>query len=255
METAVNRGSRQEVLVFKDLDALSHAAAKMVVSLSREAVASHKTFAVALSGGSTPGGLYSLLGRSPYCDDIDWKRVHVFWADERCVPRDHPESNFKLAFDAFLSKVALPDGNIHRIRGEYEPACAAEKYERDIRSFFGTGSFPVFDLIILGAGEDGHTASLFPGDASLREKTRIAAPAYLEPSKRNRVTLTLPVLNHAAKVLFLAAGHAKAGVVHEIVENGNPNRYPAGLVKPVRGSDTWMVDQEAAGLLTSSLLP
>lgn len=255
MGTAVNRGLRREVRVFKDLDALSLAAAGEVVSLSKEAIALHETFAVALSGGSTPKGLYSLLGQFPYRDEIDWKRVLVFWADERCVPPTHPESNFRLAFDAFLSKVSPPAENIRRIAGEEDPGRAAEQYEQDIRSHFGAVSFPTFDLMILGAGGDGHTASLFPGSDVLREKKRLAAPVYLEPAKRNRVTLTLPVLNHAAKVLFLAAGRAKAGVVHEILENGNPKQYPAGLIEPVRGSVTWMIDQEAAGSLTGSLLP
>jgi 6-phosphogluconolactonase len=192
--------------------------------------------------------LYTLLGAAPYREAVPWPRVHLFWADERCVPQDHPESNYKLVYDACLSKVSLPSENIHRIRGEEEPAKAARVYEGDLRRFFG-GGVPVFDLLLLGAGEDGHTASLFPGSPSLHETTRVALPVYLERPKRDRVTLTLPVLNRAAHVLFLASGRAKAEVVSEILEGGNVQRYPAGLVQPVKGDVIWLIDREAAGKL------
>ncbi len=170
------------------------------------------------------------------------------------MPADHGESNFKLAADAFLPHVALQKEHIHRIRGEEEPERAAREYEKDIRSFFGPEPYPVFDLIILGLGEDGHTASLFPGSPALREKTRLAVPVY-PPSSRGlgRITLTLPVLNHALQVLFLVSGRAKAAVVHEIVEDKNPRQRPAGLVQPVSGAVTWMIDRDAAGLLTDQL--
>lgn len=241
----------ERVRVFQDLEALSRAAAGFFADLAKRCVASRGRFAVALSGGATPRRLYTLLGASPYCENVEWGRVHVFWADERCVPGDHPESNFKLAVDAFLSRVAFPKENIHRIKGEEGPGRAAQDYERELRSFFGPLPFPVFDLIILGAGEDGHTASLFPGSDALHERTRLALPVSLEPPKLNRVTLTLPVLDRAAEVLFLAAGRAKAGVVHAIVEKGNPMSYPAGLVRTAQGSITWFIDRQAASLLTN----
>jgi 6-phosphogluconolactonase len=250
MEASVTDMPGERVRVFQDLEALSRAAAEFFTDLAKRCVASQGRFTVALSGGATPRRLYTLLGSSPHRENVEWKYSHVFWADERCVPEDHPESNFKLAVDAFLSSVAMPKENIHRIKGEEGPGRAAQDYEQDIRSFFGPALLPVFDLIILGAGEDGHTASLFPGSASLHERTRLALPVYLEPPKPNRVTLTLPVLNHAVEVLFLATGRAKAGVVHAIIENGNPLCYPAGLVQPVRGSVTWFIDSQAAGLLT-----
>ncbi len=246
----MNRGPEVRVRVFQDIEELSRAAAEFLISLTQPISASEGRFTIALSGGSTPKRLYTLLGSPPYREILPWRQMHFFWADERCVPEDHPESNFKLAVDTFLSSVAMPKENIHRIKGEEVPGRAARDYEQELRSFFGTASFPVFDLIILGAGEDGHTASLFPGSASLHERTRLALPVYLEPPKLNRVTLTLPVLNHAAEVLFLASGRAKAGVVHAIVENGNPMRYPAGLVQPARGSVAWFIDRQAAGLLT-----
>jgi 6-phosphogluconolactonase len=247
----VTGGTRPQVRVFPDPEALSRAAAEFFTAISNKSIASRGRFVVALSGGSTPRRLYALLGSPPYQNDVDWKQVHIFWADERCVPQYHAESNFKLAVDTLLSRVAIPQENIHRIKGEDGPERAAEEYERDIRSFFGPASLPVFDLIILGAGEDGHTASLFPGSPALRETTRLAAPVHLELPKPGRVTLTLPVLNHAVRTLFLAAGHAKAGVVHAILVNGNPLHYPAGLVQPVRGGVIWFVDKQAAGLLTT----
>jgi 6-phosphogluconolactonase len=230
---------------------LSRAAVEFFTDLAKRCVASQGRFTVALSGGATPRRLYTLLGTTPYRENIEWGRVHVFWADERCVPGDHPESNFRLAADAFLSRVALPKENIHRIKGEEGAGRAAQDYEQELRSFFGPASFPVFDLIILGAGEDGHTASLFPGSASLQERTRLALPVSLEPPKLSRVTLTLPVLDHAAEVLFLVAGRAKAGVVHAIMEKGNPMVYPAGLVRTAQGSSTWLIDRQAASLLTN----
>ena len=242
-------GARQEVRVFDDLEAVSGAAAEQVVTLSRSAKASGR-FAVALSGGSTPARLYTLLAAPPYRDAIDWSSLHLFWADERCVPPDHPSSNFKLVRDTLLSKVSLPEGNIHRIIGEAGPERAARLYEEDLRAFFGPAPFPVFNLILLGAGEDGHTASLFPGAPALRERMRLATAVVIGPQNLSRVSLTLPIINHASQVLFLAAGRAKAGVVHEILEDGNPKQYPAGMVKPVRGRVTWMIDREAAALLT-----
>jgi 6-phosphogluconolactonase len=145
--------------------------------------------------------------------------------------------------------VPLPLRNLHPVQGEAEPGAAALAYEEEVRSFFG--GMPRFNLMLLGVGADGHTASLFPGSAALRERTRLALPVYLEPPGISRVTLTLPVLNNALQVLFLVVGESKAGIVHEILEDGNPQGYPAGLVCPASGSLTWMVDHEAAAALTS----
>lgn len=234
------------VTVFPDEEALGRAAADLFLALSREAIASRGRFSAALSGGSTPRRLYELLGEKPYRDAIDWRRVHVFWVDERCVSRDHRESNFRLAFDAFLSIVSLPAENIHRIKGEEEPDRAAREYEDDVRAFFGTSGMPSFDLIILGVGEDGHTASLFPDSPLLNERLRLAAPVYLEKPKLNRITLTLPVLNNAAHILVLATGEKKAEVVREILEGSGSARRPAGLVRPVPGVLQWLIDKRAA---------
>jgi 6-phosphogluconolactonase len=241
-----------QVRVFPDLETLSRGAAVFFSEISVKVLAAQGRFAVALSGGSTPRRFYTFLGENPFRKDISWEQVHFFWVDERCVSRDHPESNFKLVADTIFSHIDVPDKNIHRIKGESGPGQAAKEYEQDIRTFFGASSLPMFDLVVLGAGEDGHTASLFPDGETLREYDRVAAPVYLEPPKLNRVTLTVPILNDAAQILFLASGPAKAEIVREILENGNQKQYPAGLVHPVRGNITWFLDRDAAGLLTGS---
>lgn len=245
MEAAVRVSPGVQVRVFQDEESLSRAAVELIAAATRQAVAAKGRCSVALSGGSTPKRLYALLGSLPYREAVPWPQVHVFWADERCVPPDHPESNFKLASDAFLSKVPLPAANIHRIRGEEGPGKAARAYEEDLKTFFGSGA-PAFNLVLLGAGEDGHTASLFPGSPALAERERISLPVFLERPQYDRVTLTLPALNHAAHVVFLAMGRAKSGVVSAILEEENPQRFPAGLVRPLNGDVSWFLDKEAA---------
>lgn len=249
MEAAVTGRPEAGVRVFKDEEELSRAAAEFFREVAQESIIAHGRFAVALSGGFTPRRFYSLLGSPSYRDVLDWSRIHIFWADERCVPQDRPESNYKLVYDAFLSNVPLPAKNIHRIRGEEEPAYAALTYENELRSFIDGPGMVVFDLVILGTGEDGHTASLFPGSDALLERTRLAVPVFLDQPKINRVTLTLQVLNHAAQVLFLVSGRAKADIVRDILEGGETQRYPAGQVRPVSGEVAWFIDQQAAGKL------
>jgi 6-phosphogluconolactonase len=250
METLIVEKSNWRVEVLSDLEALSHRAASIFVSTSRNSIATKKRFAVAISGGSTPRRLYALLGSEVYRDQVDWQRVHFFWADERCVPKEDEASNFRIAFDTLLSKVALPDKNIHRIKGEEAPDQAAMDYEEEIRRFFGGSGWPGFDLILLGVGEEGHTASLFPGSKSLEETARLAVPVYLEKPGKNRITLSLPVLNHANQILFLVAGLSKADVLSEILgEKEKRKLLPAGLINPLRGSMIWLIDREAAGKL------
>jgi len=236
--------------VLPDSEAISHRAAFLFVKAAKDAIDRSTRFVVALSGGSTPRRLYTLLGSAEYSPQIDWQKVHIFWVDERCVPKDHEESNFKTVFDRLLSKVPLPDGNIHRIRGEEEPDQAARDYEEDLQRFFGMSELPMFDLVILGMGEDGHTASLFPGSKSLEENDRLAVPVYLEKPHRDRITLTFLVLNNADQILFLISGRSKAAVLSEIIEAGHQkDPYPAGLINPIHGTLLWLIDQEAAGQL------
>lgn len=246
LETIMSSDPHQPVSVFPDIDALSRASADRFVSLSGAAIRAHGRFAAALSGGSTPRRLYSLLGSSPYCDSIDWKRVHIFWVDERCVAPSHEDSNYRLVADAVFVKAAVPEGQIHRIHGEEGAGPAAAAYEEELHGFFAGSSKPVFDLVILGAGVDGHTASLFPGSALLGERTRIVVPVYRERPDVDRVSLTLPVLNRAANVLFLVSGTGKAEIVCEILKAGNQKKYPAGLVQPVDGTLSWFIDAAAA---------
>jgi 6-phosphogluconolactonase len=247
METPVIEKSNGTIEVLSDLEALSLHAASIFVSASKNSIAAKKRFAVAISGGSTPRRLYTLLGSDAYRHRVDWQTVHFFWADERCVPKEDEASNFRTAFDTFLSKIALPDKNIHRIKGEEAPDKAARDYEEEIRRFFGESERPGFDLIILGVGEDGHTASLFPGSKSLEERVRLAIPVYLGEPGKNRITLTLPVLNNADQLLFLVAGPSKAAVLSEILgERKKKKGFPAGLIRPAHGNMTWLIDQEAA---------
>ena len=250
METPVIEKSNWKIEVLADLEALSLRAASIFVSASRNSIAKKKRFAVAISGGSTPRRLYTLLGSDAYRHRVDWQYVHFFWADERCVPRDDEASNFRTAFDTLLSKIALPDENIHQIKGEEAPDKAARDYEEEIRRFFGESERPGFDLIILGMGEDGHTASLFPGSKSIEETVRLAIPVYLEEPGKNRITLTLPVLNNADQILFLVTGPSKAAVLSEILgEREKKKWYPARFIHPAHGNMTWLIDQEAAGKL------
>ncbi len=251
METPVIAGSNLQIQTFPDLEAISHQAAEFFLSLTRSSLQSKESFTVALSGGSTPRRFYDLLGSDPYRGQIEWHRIHFFWVDERCVPPEHEQSNFKTVCDTLLSRVSVPGENIHRIRGEEDPEEAAREYERVIKTFWRGMNIPVFDLIVLGMGEDGHTASLFPGSEALREEQRFAVPVYRKKPEIHRVTLTLPVLNNASQVLFLVSGQAKAKVLAEILEGEEKkSRYPAGLVSPAHGKITWLIDQEAAEKLT-----
>jgi 6-phosphogluconolactonase len=205
-------------------------------------------FSVALSGGSTPKALYSLLA-SGSVTSIPWEKIYFFWGDERHVPPDHPDSNYRMAYEAMLSRVPVPKENIFRIRGEEKDAeVAASAYEQDLRNFFGLkpGEFPGFDLVLLGLGPEGHIASLFPDSTALNEKKRLVVANWVEKFKTYRITLTLPVLNHAACVMFLVSGRDKAAIVKQIFENPDAH-LPAQEVRPTNGELLWLMDQAAAG--------
>lgn len=242
-----------EVMVFKGMNALSRAVAEFVLVSARTSMEARGRFLLALSGGSTPRQLFSFFAADPWRKAIPWSKTHLFWVDERCVPPGHQESNYRLACDAFLDYLPLSSSQVHRIAGEDGPDKAASAYEQELESFFG-GELPRFDMELLGMGEDGHTASLFPGAATLRERNHPVLPVHLDPPGLSRVTLTLPVLCNAVDIIFLAAGRGKAAVLHEIVEDGNPRGYPAGLVQPASGRLTWMVDREAASLIGKFLV-
>lgn len=236
----------EEIIFLPDPEAVSLRAASICIERSKNSVDSKGRFTVALSGGSSPLRLFGLLG-SRYSKDIRWDLTDICWVDERCVPPDHEDSNYKGAFDTLLSRVDIPAGNVHRIKGERDPVEGAMEYEEELKVCCGRSGFPVFDLVVLGVGEDGHTASLFPDSTALSEKERFAIPVYVEKLQRWRITLTLPVLNHASSILFLVTGRNKAGILKEILGGGeNRQKYPAGLIQPVQGSLTWLIDKEAS---------
>jgi len=210
-------------------------------------------FTVALSGGSTPRSLFSLLATT-FRDQLPWDKMFFFWGDERHVPPDHPESNYRMAYEALLSKVPVPAENVFRVPAEIPDANqAAADYEQTLRKFFqlSPGAFPRFDLILLGMGPDGHTASLFPGTSALQEKSRLVVANWVEKFKAYRITFTLPVLNNAAVVTFLVGGPDKAETVREVLEGTQPAElFPSKLIHPTNGRLMWMLDQAAAAALS-----
>ena len=233
--------------VYDDARQLSEAAARMFVEEARRRIDESGRFAVALAGGSTPKATYEILARGyggP--EDLDWSKVHAFFGDERSVPPDHENSNYRVAREALLSHV--PVGSVHRMRGEMEPREAAALYEKELEEFFGGP--PVLDLVLLGIGEDGHTASLFPDTPALDARDRWAVENPVEKLNTTRLTLTVPAVDAARKVAFLVAGEGKAEALEEILEgDANPHKYPAKLVRP-EAEVAWMVDRAAARLLT-----
>lgn len=236
-----------ELVIVPDPGALAGEAAQRFAGLARRATARRGRCSVALSGGSTPGALYRLLAAEPYRSHIPWQQVHLFWADERCVPPDHDGSNYRMAHQALVAHVPIPPENVHRVRGEWEPQAAAQAYDRELRLFFG-GPRPRFDLVLLGLGRDGHTASLFPGSTALEEAERlaVATTAAYDGRPAERVTLTLPALNAARQVLFLVSGSDKAGAVQAALADGE-KPVPARRVRPDAGRVTWLLDAAAAG--------
>jgi 6-phosphogluconolactonase len=239
------------IAIYPDLETLSHDAAQYVVRVAQEAIAAHGRFTLALSGGNTPKKLYALLASEPYRDQIDWALVEVFWSDERNVPPDSPDCNYKLADEVLLNLVPIPATQVHRILGEQEDRDAASlAYEQELRKVFRTNGVPHFDLIQLGMGPEGHTASLFPHQPSLRETQRLIMPVTVPKPPPPRLTFTPPLLNAARHILFLVTGTDKAEAVQEVIEGArNPDEYPAQIVNPEQGEVTWMFDTAAAAKL------
>ncbi len=235
------------LLVHEDAERLAEAAARDFAAEAESAIGGRGSFAVALAGGSTPKATYEILA-SDYADRLDWGRVHVFFGDERTVPPDHEDSNYRMAREALLSRV--PVGSVHRMRGELPPAEAAAAYEEELREFFGASEDPPsFDLILLGIGEDGHTASLFPQTSALEVHDRWVVANPVLKLETTRLTLTVPVINAARTVNFLVAGGGKANALREILQgDADPREYPAKLVQPT-GGPVWMVDRAAAKFL------
>lgn len=243
------------VQVFPDAEAISYHAALEFVRCSRESQAQRGTFTVALSGGSTPQRLFRLLAESPFRGQVDWKRVHLFWGDERCVPPDHRDSNYRMALEAMLEPLGFPLANVHRIQGERaDRANAAREYQQEIARVLQvdpTGPPPSLDLVFLGMGSDGHTASLFPGTTALEEKTAWVVVNHVSKFGTDRITLTYPILNRAREVLFLVAGSDKAEKLVEVLEGPDkPALLPSQMVRSTCGPTIWYLDRQAAASLS-----
>lgn len=239
--------------VFHDLEELSRGAAEFIVKQAEAALKSRGRLVLALAGGHTPEGTYELLAKQPFRSQIDWFRVHVFWGDERCVPPDDRRSNAGMARGLLLDHVPVPPRQIYPMICGESPREDARRYEAQLRRFF-SGSTPRFDLVLLGLGANGHTASLFPHAEVLRERERWVAEVYVAEEELYRVTLTARIINQAATVLFLVSGADKSGVL-EAVLNGpaDPMRLPAQLIQPEGGELYWFADRAAASQLSSAL--
>ncbi len=240
-----------KIAIVTDMDALTDAAADFFIARSQASIRENGRFSVALSGGSTPRQLYARLAQPALASRVNWEAVHLFWGDERCVPPNHADSNYRMAMESL--RVPIPEQNIHRIQGELSPEEAAAQYEKELRDFFE--ETPRFDLILLGLGDDGHTASLFPDSPALRERTRWVAAVPHEtppPPLVPRVTLTLPVLNAARQVIFLVSGAGKAERLAEVLHAPTVSpSLPASMIQPDDGELLWLIDKPAAAHITT----
>jgi 6-phosphogluconolactonase len=230
--------------VFADPAALALAAATRIVAAAADAIAARGRFRLVLAGGETPRQTYDVLAGDELARRVDWARVEVFWGDERCVPPDDPRSNYRMARESLLDRVPIGPENVHRIRGEADPARAAHAYEEGLREV-------VPDLVLLGLGMDGHTASLFPGHAAVRERTRRVVAEYVETVEGWRVTMTPPLFNSARAVAFLVSGTGKAGPLRQVLQGTRPpDLLPARAIHPASGRLDWLLDAAAASGIT-----
>lgn len=240
-----------EIRIVEDPGALAEAAAALIAADAAEAVAARGRFTIALAGGATPRETYMRLAQPPWTDAMPWAQTWIFFGDERCVPFDHPESNYRMAHETVLGKVAVPASQIFPMRADADdPEAGAAQYARTLAEVFGLrrGELPRFDLVLLGMGIDGHTASLFPGSPAVKEIFRAVAAVHAAAAAiPQRLTLTIPVFNAAAHVVFLVAGGEKAKAVKAVLRDGA--LLPAAMVRPENGRLTWLLDRAAAALL------
>jgi 6-phosphogluconolactonase len=239
---------KADIRIFKDSDALSKAATDIFIQAAKHALETRGRFLVALSGGSTPSGLFQLLANEPYRSEMDWKKSFVFWGDERCVPPDDAGSNYHQAYEILLKHVPLPKENILRVQGELQPEQASDAYAQTLKDFADPGlGWPRFDLVLLGMGDDGHTASLFPGSPVEANSPTLAVTGHYQGRPAKRVTLTPLVFNSARKVLFLVTGQDKAVTLSRVLSDVlNQKQYPAQRIHPTDGQVIWLVDEAAA---------
>jgi len=240
-------GSKNSIIrIFGGIEALSKAAADLFAETAQHSVESRGRFVVALSGGQTPRNTYRLLADPPYRERIPWLQTYVFWGDERCVPRGDPNNNARMAFDIFLSNVPIPESHVYPIPSEDLPEKCAVAYEKQLRDFFENQP-PRFDLILLGLGKDGHTASLFPNTPVLEEQNHWVRELYLSEQSMNRITFTPLIINQAVRIAFLVQGADKADIVRQVLAGPLlPRQFPAQLVCPTEGELLWLLDDSAA---------
>jgi 6-phosphogluconolactonase len=242
-----------QLIVMDDAHALYVRAAEEMAHFAGEAICTHGEFTLCLTGGTTPAATYELLATRFHLS-VDWKEVQFFWGDERCVPPDDPASNFGMANRTMLSKLPLRPEQIHRIRGEDDPDHAASEYDNELRRYFGVdepGDCPSFNLLLLGLGENAHVASMFPHHPALHEKTRLALAVEVDAVPSRRISVTMPLINNAERVMFLVSGENKAAAVKNALQGPlDPEQYPAQLVKPHSSQVVWLIDKAAASRLT-----
>ena len=244
-----------DYLVYDTPQRLAHAAAEVFAKYSSDGVAARGVARIAISGGSTPKRMLALLAEEPFRSQIDWEKLRLYWVDERCVPADHADSNYRMTREQLLSKVPLAEENVFRMEGELNPEDAASRYEATLRNSFRLegAEAPAFDLVLLGMGDDGHTASIFPNTSAIDAMGTLVAANHVPQKDSWRITLTWPVINHGRRVVFLVEGAAKAEVLREVLLGSyDPDRLPAQLIRPENGQIGLLLDAEAARRLPKS---
>jgi len=239
--------SDRDIRIFETTEEVARAAADYFAEIAEKSISAEGRFSVALAGGSTPRRTYQLLASDEYRNRLPWSQVHIFFGDERSVPATHADSNYRMAEEAMISLLPIPEPNVHRMVGEGDAVANASLYEGELQSFFDGDTWPRFNLVLLGIGDDGHTASLFPGTEALTEARAWVVANWVEKLKTYRITLTAPAMNHAGNIIFLVAGAGKAERLREVLRGPrDPLRLPSQLIQPVAGSLIWLVDKAAA---------
>jgi 6-phosphogluconolactonase len=240
----------RDLRILETGEEVARAAADSFTDIAITSIAAEGRFSVALAGGSTPRRTYQLLATEEYRNRLDWSKVHIFFGDERCVPPAHSDSNYRMVQETMLSRLPIPEENVHRMIGEGDAHANASLYESELQTFFDGEPWPGFNLVLLGMGDDGHTASLFPGTDALKENRAWVVANWVEKFQSYRITLTPPAINHAANITFLVAGGSKAERLREVLRGPHdPFRLPSQLIQPVAGSLVWLVDKTAAAQL------
>ena len=236
---------------FATAQALNQAAAGLLTTLAQEAVTQYGRFSIALSGGGTPSGVYQLLAERPYCDEIPWQHTNLFWGDERLVPPDDPGSNYGQVAKLLLQKVAISPENVHRAKGEWEMETAVTDYTHQLQTFAPDGQLPILDVVLLGMGNDGHTASLFPGSPVQQSDWVIGVTANYDGRPAQRISLTPTLMNQARHIIFLVTGSSKANTLQNVLYGPHqPEALPAQRIQPTHGTLTWLTDTAATGQLS-----